>query len=104
VAPCSGPSRRHETRALTAPEDSSGEPLSRSEEGICAIQFEAVRQHNYGLRAALAFVHRETDRLVLVRERPPALALGVPDDPASKTVLTNEEHGPTPDAAWMFDW
>ena len=69
---------------------SKGKPLSRSE-GLCAVQFEAVRQHDDGLGAALAFVHRKTDRLSLVREQPAAQAFRVPDDPASETILPDVE-------------
>src|SRR5271166_4451124 len=69
---------------------SRGKPLSWSER-LCAVQFEAVRQHDDGLGAALAFVHRKADRFRLVREQPAAPAFCVPDDPASETILSDVE-------------
>ena len=65
--------------------------MSAMKEGSFAVEFEAVRPHDDGLGTALAFVHRKTDRLGLVREQPAAQALCVPDDPAPETILPDIE-------------
>ena len=45
------------------------------------LEFEPIRQHDHGLGAALAFIHRKPDRLGAVYEQAAAKASGVLDDP-----------------------
>src|SRR5208337_1312723 len=68
--------------------------IDRHGSGASRLQFESVREHDYGLRAALALVHREADGLRLVGEQPAAQALRVPDDPAPAMILPDEQAGP----------
>src|SRR5271166_6297811 len=76
--------------------------INRHGSGASRLQFESVREHDYGLRAALALVHREADGLRLVGEQPAAQALRVPDDPAPAMILPDEQAGA--DAGRRFDF
>ena len=51
-----------------------------------SVEFETIGQHNDGLRAALAFMHRKPDCLGPVREQAAAQASGVLDDPMPASI------------------
>jgi hypothetical protein len=67
-----------------------------------AVELKTIRQHNDGLRAALAFVHRKPDRLRPVREQAAAKASGVLDHPMSVMILPDVQAGQS-SAARGFD-
>jgi hypothetical protein len=50
------------------------------------VELEAIGQHDHRLRASLAFIHREPDRLGSVREQAAAEAPGVLDHPATGVI------------------
>ena len=56
-----------------------------------AVEFKAVRKHDDGLRASLAFIHGETDRLSPVGEQTAAQASRISNDPLSEPVLADEQ-------------
>jgi hypothetical protein len=55
-----------------------------------AVELRTIGQHNDGLRAALAFVHGEPDRLRPVLKQAAATASSVLDHPMSVMILPDE--------------
>ena len=55
------------------------------------VEFEAVRQHDHGLWAALAFIYRKPDRLSAVCEQAAAQAPCVLDHPVTGVIPADEE-------------
>jgi hypothetical protein len=80
------PERIGSSGALTSVIDRGGERKSR-------VQFESVRQHDDGLRAALTFIHRKPDRLGPVREQAAAKASGVLDHPVTASIPPDKQAG-----------
>ena len=60
-----------------------------------SVEFETIGQHNDGLRAALAFMHRKPDCLGPVREQAAAEASGVLDHPMPASIPPDDEAGQT---------
>jgi len=56
-----------------------------------SVEFETIGQHNDGLRAALAFMHRKPDCLGPVREKAAAQASGVLNDPMPASIPPDEQ-------------
>jgi hypothetical protein len=56
-----------------------------------SVELQTIGQHNDGLRAALAFVHRKPDRIGPVREQAAAQASGVLDHPMAASIPPDEQ-------------
>ena len=68
------------------------------------VEFEPIGQHDDGLGAALALIHRESNRLGAVYEQAAAKALGVLDDPRASSILPDEQTGIVRRARSLMWW